>query len=172
MSKRRLPTTTISARRFRGLVTNEAMSQVAQSKRAGKYNARGEHINRHTLETTHKKDPDRVWFASAAEALRYRQLRALETNGQIRSLKTQRTFILSVGGISLGTYRADYEYVVCAPRVHDEYVVVEDVKGMVTDVYDLKKKLVRALHGVDVVEIPAKQVKQWASRIPPPPRGG
>jgi hypothetical protein len=31
--------------------------------------------------------------------------------------------------------------------------VVEDVKGMATDVYRIKRKLVLAVHGVDVQEI-------------------
>ena len=148
------------------------MSEVAQSKRAGKYNAKGQHINKTTLEVTHGKDPDRVWFASGAEAERYLQLRALEASGQIRQLRTQRSFPLHWNGVKLGVYRADFEYVVTAARVHDEYVCVEDVKGMVTDVFDIKKKLLLAQYKIEVIEIPAKQVKKWHNTIPPPPRGG
>jgi Protein of unknown function (DUF1064) len=169
---KRLPTSTLKARRRRGLVTNEAMSQLAQSKRAGKYNAKGVHLERATLEVVDKKHPNRIWFASGAEAERYRQLRTLETEGQIRSLRTQRVFPLAWNGVQLGTYRADFEYLVVCPRVHDEYCVVEDVKGLVTDIFDLKKRLVRAQYGVDVVEIPAKKVAQWQAKIPPPPKGG
>jgi Protein of unknown function (DUF1064) len=169
---KRLPTSTVEARRARGLVKNEKMSALAQSKRQGKYNAKGVHLHRITLAETHKKDPDRIWFASGAEAERYRQLRELEQKEQIRSLRCQRVFPLAWNGVQLGTYRADFEYIVVAPRVHDEYSVVEDVKGLITDIFDLKKRLVRAQYGVDVIEIPARKVKQWHNTIPPPPRGG
>jgi Protein of unknown function (DUF1064) len=171
MSKR-LATSTLKARRARGLVKNEAMSALAQSKRAGKYNAKGVHLDRVTLEVVDKKHPNRMWFASGAEAERFRQLRELEQKEQIRSLRCQRVFPLAWNGVALGSYRADFEYIVVAPRVHDEYCVVEDVKGLVTDIYDLKKKLVRAQHAVEIVEIPAKKVRQWHNQIPPPPRGG
>src|SRR5688572_30659887 len=135
MSKRRLPTSTISARRFRGLVTNEKMSEVAQSKRAGKYNARGGYIDRVTLSVCDRTNSNKIWFASQAEIERYLQLRSLEAAGQIRQLRTQRSFPLHWNGVKLGVYRADFEYIVTAARVHDEYPVIEDVKGMVTDVF-------------------------------------
>lgn len=169
MPKPRLPVSTTAARRARGLVKNETMSAVAQSKRAGKYNARGCHLNRRTGELTHGRDPDRLWFASEAESVRYLQLKELERAGQIRSLRVQRPIIVDVHGHHICTYRPDFEYIVCAPRVHDEYPVTEDVKGMLTDVYDLKKKLIRARHGIVISEIPARQVKKWHMKIPPPP---
>ena len=148
------------------------MSEVAQSKRAGKYNAKGAYLDRVTLSVCDRTHPNKIWFASQAEIERYLQLRALEAAGQIRQLRTQRSFPLVWNGVKLGVYRADFEYVVTAPRVHDEYVCVEDVKGMITDVYDIKKKLLLAQHKIEVIEIPAKQVKRWHNTIPPPPRGG
>jgi hypothetical protein len=39
--------------------------------------------------------------------------------------------------------------------------VVEDVKGMVTDIYKIKKKLVEACYDVKIIEIPAKDVAKW-----------
>ena len=159
---------TIEARRARGLVKNEAMSDLAQSKRRGKYNARGCHLNRHTLALTHKKDPERVWFASEAEAERYRQLRTLESLGQIRKLRVQPQFVCTWNGVHICTYRADFTYLVDGERAVDTYEVVEDVKGMILDTYEFKKRCVLAAHKVAITEIPSKQVKKWHMKIPPP----
>jgi Protein of unknown function (DUF1064) len=166
MTRKRPLVSTIEVRRARGLVQNEEMSLLAQSKRAGKYNARGCHLNKHTLEPTHKKDPERVWFASEAEAERYKQLRVLASLGQIRKLRVQPTFVCTWAGVHICTYRADFAYLVDAER--GSYEVVEDVKGMLLDTYEMKKRCVLAAHKVAITEIPSKKVRQWAMKIPPP----
>lgn len=48
------------------------------------------------------------------------------------------------------------------------YNIVEDVKGMIMDVYLLKKKLMLAVHGIEVVEIAGKSVGDWAYCIAGP----
>ena len=85
---------------------------------------------------------DEIEFDSKKEAKRYLELKMLEKAGKIKNLKLQPLFLLQEGFYYRGkairqiTYRADFEYV-------DEKgnKVVEDVKGVKTDVYKLKKKL-------------------------------
>jgi len=40
------------------------------------------------------------------------------------------------------------------------------VKGMVMPIYKLKRKMVEAMHGIKIIEIPAGEVDKWATRIP------
>jgi hypothetical protein len=56
-----------------------------------------------------------------------------------------------VNGYKLGFYKADFRY----ENVATSSVVVEDVKSPVTKtaVYRLKSKLVKALYGVEIIEV-------------------
>ena len=73
----------------------------------------------------------------------------------------QPKFPIEVNGQKVCDYIADFEYVeyVKGPDPQKPWVgaehkrIVEDVKGMKTDVYKLKKKLVKAVHGVEIQEI-------------------
>lgn len=88
-------------------------------------------------------------FDSAKEAQRYGELRLLERAGIISSLRCQPRFVMRVNGIDVCTYVADFDY-------HDskkDRFVVEDVKGVRTKEYRIKKKLMLAIHGIDVVEV-------------------
>jgi len=49
--------------------------------------------------------------------------------------------------MTIGSYRADFTYV-----NEDGQPIVEDVKGFRTPVYRLKKKLMRALYGIEILE--------------------
>lgn len=91
---------------------------------------------------------DGIAFDSKAEADHYQTLRNAERGGAISDLVMQPRFPLMVNGELIGTYVADFQYV-----DGDGQLVVEDVKGMRTPVYKLKKKLVKAVHGIDVMEI-------------------
>lgn len=134
--------------------TVEARAMRFGSTRQGKYNAKGERVDGH-------------WFASQAEAERYRQLTRLVDQDRIVRLELQPLYRLVVNGQHIGDYRGDFRYQVIDPDTHKTlYLVVEDVKGMVTDVYMLKKKLVEALYEIDVNEIPAGKVGHWEGRTP------
>ena len=87
-------------------------------------------------------------FASQAEAMRYLALRAMEIAGEITHLQTQVAFSLLVNGVSVGDYIADFTYYMAGSGAF----VVEDKKGMRTPIYRLKKKLMKAVHGIDIVE--------------------
>ena len=85
-------------------------------------------------------------FDSKREYRRWLALSALARAQQIRDLRRQPEFHCWVLGSRVTVYRADF----CYER--DGALIVEDVKGYRTPVYRLKRKLVRALFGVEVVE--------------------
>lgn len=90
-----------------------------------------------------------IRFDSQKEANRYRELRLLELDGEITGLKLQVPFTLldsyvredgkKIRGI---TYIADFMYYDKDGKRH-----VEDVKGVKTEVYKIKKKLFEKLYG-------------------------
>ncbi len=90
---------------------------------------------------------DGIRFASKKEAYRYRELKILESNNLISNLSLQPRFPLIVNGTKVATYVGDFAY------VDDRGKIVEDVKGIRTPVYKLKKKLLKAIHGIDIVEV-------------------
>jgi hypothetical protein len=86
-------------------------------------------------------------FASQKEARRYQDLLILERAGRINGLELQPRFPCRVNDQLVCTYVADFRY------IEDGLSVVEDVKGMKTDVYRIKAKLVKALYGFTIKEI-------------------
>lgn len=92
-----------------------------------------------------------IQFDSQKEANRYRELLLLERAGLIIGLELQPRYDLVVNGHKLGFYRGDFRY----KDVALDTVVLEDVKSPVTRtaVYQLKKKLVRALYEVEITEV-------------------
>ena len=93
-----------------------------------------------------KTEVDGITFDSKKEAKRYIQLRALERSGVISELGFQPRFDIIVNGTKCGFYKADFEY------IEDGKRVIEDVKGFKTPIYNLKKKLVKALYNIDIFE--------------------
>lgn len=93
---------------------------------------------------------DGIEFASKLEAKRYAELRLLERAFQIMCLELQPKFTISLNDIPICTYVADFKYFADGDLNN---VIVEDVKGMKTPVYRLKKKLVEAQYGIQIMEI-------------------
>lgn len=94
---------------------------------------------------------DGFTFASKKEANRYATLKLLERAGEIRGLKVQPVFPLSVCGKLICKYIGDFQYL-----ERDGSVVVEDVKSPITrknPVYRLKAKLFHALIGFPIREV-------------------
>lgn len=95
-----------------------------------------------------------IRFASQAEARRYQELLLLAQAGEIRELELQPAYPIIVHG-------PDHRpRIVCAAIFDFRYragregiLTVEDVKGVRTPVYRLKKKLVEAIYGVTITEI-------------------
>ena len=102
----------------------------------------------------HKTEVDGFIFDSQAEARRYSELKLLETMREIGDLQLQVKYNLDVNGTNCGAYYADFEYF----DSRTGKCVTEDVKSEGTralPVYRLKKKLVKAIYGVDIVEVKA-----------------
>ena len=89
---------------------------------------------------------DGIKFDSKKEAKRYQELKILERVGEVKSLELQPRYDLIVNTVKIGFYKADFRY------IQDEKEVVEDVKGMKTPIYNLKKKLVKAIYGIKIYE--------------------
>lgn len=92
-----------------------------------------------------------VTFDSKKEAERYDQLKILLKAGRIVSLRLQPKYLLldtlRIKGhrtMPKRYYIADFEY------IQDGKVIVEDVKGMRTPLYTLKKHLFLSIYGSDV----------------------
>lgn len=94
---------------------------------------------------------DGIRFASMKEAARYGELRRLQSCGLLRGLELQPRFDCNIDGIHVCTYVADFRY---TDRRGD---IIEDVKGVETAVFKLKRKLVEALHGITITTYPPKR---------------
>lgn len=89
-----------------------------------------------------------ITFHSKAEGKRYGELLLMEKAGQARAIELQPEYPCVVNGKKVCVYKADFAY------ERDGLVVVEDVKGVRTEGFVLKKKLVEALYpGVKIREV-------------------
>ena len=92
-----------------------------------------------------------IKFHSMGEALRYEELFAAQKAGAIRNLQLQVPYALHApGGAVICKYIADFVY---EEQRSDGWIsVVEDFKGILTDVYKIKKKWMLAEHGIAIRE--------------------
>jgi hypothetical protein len=86
-------------------------------------------------------------FASKREANRYQELQFAEKAGTITDLRCQVRYQININGERVCVYVADFVF-----QRGDE-IVVEDAKGVRTDVYKLKAKLMRIVNGITIVEV-------------------
>lgn len=84
---------------------------------------------------------DGIKFDSRKEAKRYTELKLLERNGDIEKLTLQPRFLLQEGFRKNGKAYRKIEYVADFMYEQDGKLIIEDVKGIKTDVYKLKQKL-------------------------------
>lgn len=89
---------------------------------------------------------DGITFASNRESVRYIELRNLKMAGIIKSFTLQPKFLLQEGykrsdgkRIRSITYIADFRV-----EYPDGHIEIEDSKGMETDVFKIKRKLLEA----------------------------
>lgn len=105
----------------------------------------------------YKNEPtyvDGIRFPSKKEARRYQELRWMQRAGQITDLQRQVPFNLvpsqktprgkTIQGVK---YIADFVY------KHRGMTVVEDAKGVKTQGYIIKKKLMLWIHGIEIQEV-------------------
>ena len=99
---------------------------------------------------------DGIRFDSKKEAKRWGELRSLEMASRdgISRLQRQVPFALDVNGQRICKYVADFMYY--DHRWDPIRLRVEDVKSPATrknPVYRIKKKLMKAIHGIDIMEV-------------------
>lgn len=92
---------------------------------------------------------DSITFDSKREAARYAELKLMQRAGLISDLRRQVKYELipKQQGERAVSYIADFVY------TEDGKTVVEDVKGVRTPVYKIKKKLMLWRHGVKIREV-------------------
>nr|UVN01762.1 MAG: protein of unknown function DUF1064 [Bacteriophage sp.] len=99
-----------------------------------------------------KTTVDGITFDSRKEADRYLVLKGMEEGGSIEDLRRQvRYELVPAFDVDGRHYRPVY-YVADFVYVEDGKEVVEDVKGMRTDVYRLKSKLFAQRYGKAIKE--------------------
>lgn len=112
-----------------------------------------------------KTSVDGIQFDSDAESRRYSELVLLERAGEITDLELQPVFVLQPSfkvkttvltpegrkrtktrTVRAITYRADFRYT----EADTGQVVVEDVKGVETEVFKIKAKMLLHVHGIEI----------------------
>jgi hypothetical protein len=93
-----------------------------------------------------KAEAGGMLFASKRERSRWIDLRLQEKAGAITKLQRQVVYPIVVNDFKVCDYIADFVY------ERSGALMVEDAKGYRTEVYLLKKKLMRAVHGVEILE--------------------
>lgn len=95
-----------------------------------------------------------IVFDSKAEARRYGQLLMLEKAGHITGLTLQVPFVLAHGVKFEGDKRAKPPLRYVADFVYSDVklgkIIVEDVKGVSTPLFKVKRHLMLANHGIEV----------------------
>jgi hypothetical protein len=91
---------------------------------------------------------DGITFHSKKEANHYLVLKSMLNAGEISDLKLQERYRIELNGVKICDYVSDFSYI-------DKYGAkrVIDVKGVRTAIYKLKAKLMKAVHGIDIVEV-------------------
>jgi hypothetical protein len=110
---------------------------------------------------------DGLAFDSKLEARRYQELSILQKSGEIRDLRTQVSYTIVVNGEKICRYVADFVYEKRRPVAvlwgtdWQWTTVVEDCKSEATKTatYRLKKKLMKAVHGIAIVEV--ERLPSW-----------
>lgn len=93
-----------------------------------------------------KVKTDEGTFDSKMEYRRWNALCLLEKAGEISDLQRQIPYSLDVNGLHICKYIADFIY------IQDGKQVVEDSKGYRTPDYKIKRSLMKAIHGIDILE--------------------
>ena len=91
---------------------------------------------------------DDIWFQSTAEGNYYQQLKVRMKAGEVSGYLHQVPFPVVIDGLPVCDYIADF--VVYYPDGREEII---DVKGVETDVFKLKRKLLKATSGLDIILI-------------------
>jgi hypothetical protein len=95
---------------------------------------------------------DGIKFHSRKESVRYSQLKLYEKGGLIKDLRLQVSYELIPKLVINGKTERAIKYV--ADFVYIDTVngkeVVEDVKGMITDIFKIKYRLMKQIYNIDI----------------------
>ena len=94
-------------------------------------------------------------FDSQGESMRYYQLKMLQKAGKISGLQVHVPFELIPKDEKHRAiyYEADFVYIENGEKI------VEDFKGFRTDVYKIKKRMMKWLYGIDIKETSDKDLR-------------
>lgn len=98
-------------------------------------------------------------FDSEKERNRYATLKLMERAGEVRNIQHHKIYSLDVNGVHICNYESDFVYEKATLRYDDIIAawveVVEDVKSEATKtpLYKLKKKLMKAIYNITIVEV-------------------
>jgi hypothetical protein len=92
-------------------------------------------------------------FDSKREADRYLYLRSRLEAGEINNLNLQVQFVCDVNEQHVCNYIADFTYYEGGKYYEGSKLIIEDSKGVRTPEYRIKKKLVEAIHKVEIIEV-------------------
>lgn len=86
-------------------------------------------------------------FDSRGESQRYLFLKSRLEAGEITNLERQCSYRLEVNGHKIADYRPDFRYRLEGVEVIEDF----KSKATITPVFRLKSKMMKALHGIDVL---------------------
>lgn len=116
--------------------------KLVSSKQKKKYNKYG---NRHV-------EIDGIKFDSEKEGKYYTKLKMLKRAGEVKDFKLQVPFEIKVNKIYIAKYLLDFQVIYSDGTV--EYIDIKaktkEGKWITTDVFKLKKKLVEAIHKIEI----------------------
>jgi hypothetical protein len=97
-----------------------------------------------------RTDADGVVHASKAQMIRWQKLQQWQQLGHIKNLRREVAYPLHAGDppVKICSYIADHVFEDAEGRIQ-----VEDVKGVLTPEFKLKRKLMRAEYGIEIVLI-------------------
>ena len=92
-----------------------------------------------------------IMHQSGLEARRCTELHLMQKGGLIRDLQAhpQPRFELDVNGVHICAYLADFSY----HDVERGETITEDTKGHRTREYEIKRRLMLAIHGIEIREV-------------------
>lgn len=85
-------------------------------------------------------------FDSIQESRRYKELKMLLKAGQIQNLELQPHFLLQESFKKNGKTYRKIEYIADFKYIENNKIIIEDVKGIQTDVFKLKHKLFEKIY--------------------------
>jgi len=108
-----------------------------------------------------KVNIDGITFDSKAEAHRYGELKIMQAGRLIYDLELQPEFHHMINGQKMFTYRADFKY------TENGRDVIEDVKGVCTPIFNLKRRIIQAEFGIEIrmVDKHGNRIKTKSGRV-------